>query len=406
MANSFLYSFEPYIFLLLLIHIVISFILSVVLSEYTQKRFVLNTKEVEKKDAHRLEEIEDKSWFYKLLFKVSLHKNNRKMTIIFIFLFNISIPLVGYFFSLWIAWYLKNVSYEKKVSNTNILNLDEFGFSFLKVERIFGESSMTDLMKSEHAPRPKKLKALSALANNPSPANLKIIRQTLSSTDDEIRMFGYAIINKAEKAINVKINHYLEIIHSEDEQYSAEAKAFATNELAFLYWEMIYTELSHESLKENFLQDVIKYVNLAKSFYIPEISNVRRKIEEYETDIKKAAASAKTSKEIPYEQAEEYLKENLKIENERLEKYNEICTKLYIIMGRVYMNKKEYEKAKSEFTLAQQLHKEQLSFIVPYLAEIHFLTGNYRVVHSILNETKNLELNATLYPIIRQWKVS
>lgn len=406
MANSFLYSFEPYIFLLLLIHIVISFILSVVLSEYTQKRFMLNTKEVEKKDAHRLEEIEDKSWFYKLLFKVSLHKNNRKTTIIFIFLFNISIPVVGYFFSLWIAWYLKNVSYEKKVSNTNILNLDEFGFSFLKVERIFGESSMADLMKSEHAPRPKKLKALSALANNPSPANLKIIRQTLSSTDDEIRMFGYAIINKAEKAINIKINHYLEIFHSEDEQHDTEAKAFAANELAFLYWEMIYTELSHESLKENFLQDVIKYINLAKSFYIPEFSNVEKKIEEYQSDIKKAAASAKTSKEIPYEQAEEYLKENLKIEKERLEKYSGICTKLYILMGRVHMNKKEYEKAKFEFTLAQQLHHEQLSFIVPYLAEIYFLTGNYAVVHSILNETKNLELNSTLYPIIRQWKVS
>lgn len=401
MANSFLYSFEPYLFLLLIIHVVVSFILAVVLAQYTRKRFVRNTEAVQKRDAHRLEEIKDRNWFYRLLFQVSLHKNNQETTIAFMFLLNISIPLVGYMFSIWIAWYLKNVSYEKKVSNTNILNLDEFGFSFLKVERIFGESSMADLMKSEHAPRPKKLKALSALANNASPANLKIIRQTLSSADDEIRMFGYAIINKAEKAINTKVNHYLDILH--DDEQSAEAKAFGAKELAFLYWEMIYTELSHESLKENFLEDVIKYIHLAKSFYIPEFTNIQNRIEEYETDIKN---TTKSSKEDSFEETREYLEENLRIEHEKLERYSEICTKLYILMGRVYMNKKEYENAKVEFTLAQQLHTQQLSFIIPYLAEIHFLTGNYGIVKSILNGTESLDLNATLYPIIKQWKVS
>lgn len=406
MANNLLYSLEPYVISLYIIHIFISLIVAIVLSRYTIKRFAYDTKEIQKRDAHRLEEIIDQSRFFKLLFQVSLHKNNQKTNIAFMFLFNFSIPVIGYAFSVWIAWYLKNVSYEKKVSNTNILNLDEFGVSFLKVERIFGESSMSELMTSEYAPKSKKLKALSALANNPSPANLKIIRQTLSSTDDEIRMFGYAIINKAEKALNIKINHYVEIFNNEDEQESAERKAFAANELAYLYWEMVYTELSHESLKENFLQDVIKYIKIAKRFYISEFDNVEGRIEAYEFGIKKASTAAETSKEIPYEQTAEYYRENLKIEKEKFEKYSEICTKLYILMGRVYMNKKEYENAKVEFTLAQELHSQQLSFILPYLAEIHFLTGNYSVVKAILNNSKDLELNSTLYPIIKQWKVS
>lgn len=406
MANNLLYSFQPYIVLLYIIHIILSLVVAIVLSRYTLKRFAYNTKAIEKRDAHRLEEIIDQSIFFKLLYQISLHKNNQKTNIAFMFLFNFSIPVIGYIFSIWIAWYLKNVSYEKKVSNTNILNLDEFGVSFLKVERIFGESSMSDLMTSEHAPKSKKLKALSALANNPSPANLKIIRQTLSSTDDEIRMFGYAIINKAEKALNIKINQYVEMLHNEDEEERVEKKAFAANELAYLYWEMVYTELSHESLKENFLEEVIKYINIAKSFYISESDNIERKIEEYELSIKKAAALVETSKDIPYEQTQEYYTENLKIEKAKFEKYGEICTKLYILMGRVYMNKQEYENAKVEFTLAQELQAQQLSYILPYLAEIHFLTGNYNVVKAIINSSKDLELNATLYPIITQWKVS
>lgn len=394
MANSFLFSLESHILFLYLLHTVISFFMALFLSKYTMKRFAHDTKQIQKKDAHRLEEIVNESRIFKLLFRVSLHKNNQKTNILFMFLFNFSMPLIGYIFSIWIAWYLRNISYEKTVSNTNILNLDEFGISFLKVERIFGESSMSELMTSEYAPKSKKLKALSALANNPSPANLKIIRQTLSSTDDEIRMFGYAIINKAEKALNIKINHNLEIFNEEDTEGSIERKAFAAKELAYLYWEMVYTELSHESLKDNFLQDVVKYVAVAKKFYVSEVYNVENVIEEYESKIQEATDIS------------ENFTENLAIEKEKYNKYSEICTKLYILMGRVYMNKKEYDNAKVEFTLAQQLHEEQLSFVLPYLAEIHFLTGNYSVVKAIMNSTKDLELNSTLYPIIMQWKVS
>jgi len=75
-------------------------------------------------------------------------------------------------------------------------------------------------------------------------------------------------------------------------------------------------------------------------------------------------------------------------------------------MGRVYMNVHNYDDAKTEFTLAQELSTEELSYILPYLAEIHFITGNYKVTKAILNQSKTLGLNPTLYPIMEQWKVS
>jgi len=368
MAGNLLDSLEPYIIILIIIHAIISLLLAIVLSTFLRKRFIRDTKEVELKDAARLKAIVNESFIFKLLFNVALHKHNRKTNIIFMFIFNFSMPIIGYISSMWITWYLKNVSYKKVVANTNILNLDEFGISFLKVERIFGEASMSDLMLSEHAPKSKKLKALSTLAHNATPANLKIIRQTLGSTDDEIRMFGYAIINKAEKALNIKINEQLDILHDEsnmkNEELDMDKRAKAAKEIAPLYWEMVYTELSHESLKDNFLEEVTKYIWIAVEYYMPDIIYLRERIEESELKVKETRKQnlekKRKRKEIAYEDTHEFHVESLKVYKSKLKKNIEICTKLYILMGRAYMGKKEYENAKIQFDLAQKLHNKQL----------------------------------------------
>ena len=410
MVSNFILSLEPHIILLYILHILLSILSAYVVSNYNSKRFINDEQEINAKDKQRLEEIVNKSLIFRLLFRVSLHKNNKITNFLFVFLFNLAMPLIGYFLSAWVAWYLNNIKYEKRVSNTNILNLDEFGISFLKVERIFGEGSMSDLMTSEYAPKSKKLKALSSLANNPSPANLRIIRQTLSSTDDEIRMFGYAIINKAEKLLNIKINYHLERFNKEKNSQNPQLSilAHAAKELAPLYWELVYTELSHESLKENFKKEVLKYIAIAKDFYIPEIENLQGKVDKLNKELsqiqksKKEKTSDAKTKQINIEDIEK----KLLAQNNALKETHEINTRLYILMGRLYMSTKEYENAKVEFTLAQSLHEDQLSFILPYLSEIHFVTKNYKVVNSLMNQAQDLELNATLYPIVDQWKHS
>ncbi len=393
-----LLAIEPYILIVLFVHIVISLVLALILAKYIAKRFVNEGDLVEKRDKARVEAIAEKSLIFHYLFSFSLHKNNPKTSVAFLFLFNLSTPLIGYLASIWIAWYLRNVKYDKKVTNTNILNLDEFGISFLKVERIFGEGSMSNLMVSKYAPKSKKLKALSTLASNISPANLRIVKQTLSSTDDEIRMFGYAIINKTEKALNSKMNQYLSIYNTEIQKNQKDEKkiAEAARELAPLYWEMIYTELSHESLRENFLKEVIKYVSIAQEYYVPQIVRLGKRVEELEKKSEEESSETEfESHRSVYERSLEAYKVN-----------SEICIKLYILIGRVHMLRKEYENAMTVFTIAQELNDSASSYILPYLAEIHYLQGNYKTVNSILNRAEDLGLNATLYPIVEQWKAS
>jgi len=70
------------------------------------------------------------------------------------------------------------------------------------------------------------------------------------------------------------------------------------------------------------------------------------------------------------------------------------------------MRKKNYEEAKKEFTIAQELVAGEDTFIIPYLAEVYYDTGRYSIVKAILKETQGLELNSTLFPIIDQWRAS
>ncbi|PHQ90304.1 MAG: hypothetical protein COB42_05370 [Sulfurimonas sp.] len=373
--NNIFSFYEEHTLVLYSIHLIISFIISLFACVYISKRFMKTSTEIDAKDAQRLKSILFHSSFFKLLFTVSLHKNNQISIFFFIFLFNITIPLFGYLFSLWISWYLINVKYPIKIENTNILNLDEFKMSFLKVQRIFGEGSMSDLMTSIDAPKSKKLIALSSLANNISPANIQVVRQTLSSTDDEIRMFGYAVINKAETALNQKINRQLSIVRQENlkgERKNELHIALASKELAFLYWEMVYTELSHESLKNNFLDSTIMYIESSKKYYTSQVESLHN---------------------IPITKRES---------NEIYKTLSALC----MLMGRVLLSQNLYEQAKAEFTMAQEFSQEDATYILPYLAEVYYATGKYNVVKSILSQADSLELNATLYPIIQQWKVS
>ena len=392
------------------LHMIVSFVLAWQLAKFTRIRYPTDTTTAKKIDEKRSQEVMLYSKIFLYFFQISLHKNNYKANVAFLFLVSLFLPGIGYLFVVWITFYLRHAKYDKRVSSTNILNLDEFRNSFMKVERIFGEGSMADLMTSPYAPKSKKLKALSSLASHTSAANLRIIRQTLFSTDDEIRMFGYAIINKAEQAVNTKMNRQLNILTEESEkdpsQQNQERIANAQKELAFLYWEMVYTELAHESLRENFLQEVLNYLDKAKRFYEKELEDIPLRIKRLKArQITLENKPVGVDEKVKEEDTVEYVIAQINKEDDKYNGYMATLVRLYILSGKVYMKKRFYEDAEIQFEMAQHFHKGRLSFILPYLAEIKFLTGHYGEVSRLLNTKDSLELNATLHPIIEQWKV-
>jgi len=365
----------------IIIYILVTLLFSYLLSFYLQRRFP--TKEIKQIQ----ENLEERSWLYRFLSKASEYKNNRISTTLFLFFFNIAMPLIGYIFTLWIVWYLINVKYEKKIVFTNILDLDEFKNTFMKVERIFGEGSMLNLINNPYTPQSKKLRALAILAATPSPASLAIIKQTLTSKNDEIRLYGYSILNNLEKKINARINSNLEIIQQEAfsrSQKDQEKVAEAAVNLAFAYWELVYMELSHESLKNNFLNSAITYIDLAKEFYIDQIDLLSQ-------DMKLKEHSSSNLQLI-------------KNSNSQIEEYYQKASTLYTLMGRIFLYQGKYEQAQAEFTIAKELLPENSTTIVPYLAEVYYNVHKYSITKSILNQYDSLRFNAKLYPIIKQWE--
>ena len=371
----------------ILIYLFVTLAFSYIVAFYLRSRFPEADEEHRLQDLHKIKLLQHTK-VQKILAKASLYKNNRIMATLFIFLFNMAIPVLGYIFTLWLTWYLTHVKYEQKVISTNILNLDTFKNTFMKIERTFGEGSMINLLNNSYVPKAKKLRALAALAATPSPASLAIIKQTLSSSDDEIRLYGYSILNNLEKKINSKINKNLQFIQEKtlDKKSKEDKKqiANAAMNLAFSYWELVYMELSHESLKNNFLNSSINYIEAAKEFFIKYIE--------------KLSAELETLKKDPLQ------KKQLHIIEEELQEAYEKLSHLYTLMGRIFLYKKMYEQAQAEFTIAKELLFEDSTHIIPYLAEIYFSIKKYSIAKSILNQHSSLRFNARFYPVIKQWE--
>ena len=388
-VNSVFSFYEQHIYIIILLHLLLSAFLAYYSSLYLLQRFQKSSKSIKQKDKKRLDAIKEENPLFKILFQASLHKYNQITAFSFIFLFNIAVPFLGYAFTIWLIWYMVHLKYEISPVHTNIINLDEFQTSFLKITRTFGEGSMINLMNNQYIPKSNKIKALSILASSNSPVSLDIIKQTLSSQDNEVRMFGYAILNKTEKSINTQINHSLQIIHSQRNKKNKDEEkiAFAAKELAFSYWELVYTELSHDSLKNNFLTSSIDYIEMAKEYYIPQLSTIVNNIQTYEK-----------------EDVEFLHLDKVRRERKKLKETYAICATIFTLMGRIYMYKKEYGKAKEEFTMAKELLPENSTQIIPYLAEVYYVTKKYQVVKAILNQTTELKLDAKLHPIIMQWE--
>jgi len=365
MTNLLLHFIDNYFMLIVMTHIFLSVVMASIVSIYIKKRFVTTGHEHE--DLQRLHHMSNKTHFHRLLFHASLHRNNLKSSFNFFFIFNFSMPLVGFIASFWFAWQLVHTKYATQVVSNDMLNLDEFGTSFLEVRRVFGEGSFNNIILSKYTSAQKKIHALNILSSNLTPANLRIIKQTLSSSEDEVRMFGYAIINKAEQKLAKSINIELELFKEAKEREDEQQMANSAYELAFLYWEMLYSELSNETLNDEFMRQVCYYIEVA----IEHFSNQMKEQEDPNED-------------------------NILFK----------LSRIYQLYGRYYMRLQEYENAITQLTISQELHKENATFVLPYTAEAYFYIGRYDITKSILNQLSLLEINATIHPLIEQWKRS
>lgn len=173
------------------------------------------------------------------------------------FLFNIALPIVGCFFTIWIVYYLLNVQYKHLLHNSHHINMMEFKNEFPDTKRLFGEGSVAELMTNEMTTPALKMKALDTMADHTTQKNISLIKSSLSDQNDEIRLYSFAIVEKTERALNQQIHKKLQQFNA---LKSSKEKFSTARELAYLYWEIIYNDLSDADLKKFLIHEVKKYI--------------------------------------------------------------------------------------------------------------------------------------------------
>jgi len=272
--------------------------------------------------------------------------DNRFKLLAFFLVFNISLPLVGYIMTIWIIYYLLHIKYEEQLSSVNFLNMIEFENEFPKINRVFGESAMGRLLSDDSlsASASLKMKALVSLSDNASKSDVALIKSSLSDRNDEVRLYSFAVIDGLERDINGQIHDKLQQFSNAKDD---DIRAKRAEELAFLYWDLIYFELADSDLKKFIIKEVEKYAMIT----------------------------------IDYDHNHE---------------------KINVLLGKAYLMNRDVDRAEYYFKIAIE-HGTNVDFIIPYLAEIFFIKREFSKVRELLGNAKSLKINSMLYPVVAQW---
>ncbi len=216
---------------------------------------------------------------------------------------------------------------------------------FPVTRRIFGEGSLATLLQNRYVPTASKIKALSILSQIKNASSVKMIRQTLSDSDDEVRLVGFSMIDKREKAMNEKISALLQMLKT-----STDPRDQATHhkELAFAYWELLYQGIVDTHLAH--------YIEKSVQHHLEEAQKI---------DTQNAA--------------------------------------LYKLQGRLHMRRREYPAAKAAFVKALDLGIREAQ-IASYMAEISFLERNFSRVPYWMEKIPEHTLDYQLLALAAVWR--
>ncbi len=272
-------------------------------------------------------------------------ETSKKKIWFFFFVFNISLPLVGYILTFLIGYYLAHVRYETVLNKISYIDMSEFEKEFPKVERIFGEGSMERILKDDLSLGSYKMKALVSLSESMDKEKVRLIKSCLSDKNDEIRLYSFALIDTMERTINGKIYEKAQAFTEVAEETQ---KIEIAESLVYLYWDLVYYELSDENLQAFVLAEVERYATMVLSHYPHHV-------------------------------------------------------KINLIQGQTLMMAKKYLEAEMCFaTILSDGYAR--SHVAPFLARIRFENHDFLETRDfILNEGKMLYYDATYHPLYMQW---
>lgn len=208
----------------------------------------------------------------------------------------------------------------------------------------FRQAGLRQFLNNDRAPVDQRLKALVALQNAPAQFSSPVLRDLLGDSSEDLRLLAYGMLESREKKLNARIQAArAEFLASEDE---AVRKA-AAQQLATLYWELVYQGLVQGDLRRHAASEALRYLEHALD----------------------ATSDA-----------------GLHLRHGRL--LHEL--------GRIEASEQAYRRA-AELGIPPPR-------VVPYLAELAFERHDYREVIRLLEGLRDFRSVARLEPLLRFWR--
>lgn len=267
----------------------------------------------------------------------------------YVFLYGLSfiVPVFGMALSLLIAYWLyyRHASiykYSEWVDTTINLNLLK-----MIMPKYGAGGAMMSLFNRKASPL-ERTQALFSLSKRSLASMNPYIEKLLPGESDEMRLLAFNILDEEEGRINQKIAKLeavyqasLQTAHGEDEQCKI------AEQLASLYWELIFNHLILPELQQNILEKALFYAK--KAF--------------------------KTLSQDPF---------------------------LWGLLGKIYRQLKEYDKAENAFRKALALNLPA-SQALPYLAEMQYMQAKYVDIEQYLNASDTLDDIDLIYLVKQFW---
>ncbi|MEJ7622332.1 MAG: hypothetical protein WKI49_07505 [Aquificaceae bacterium] len=264
----------------------------------------------------------------------------------------ISLTLIGFF--LFVVGYVLLVvavfyllRYQKNITEDNIKSFSLYELLADRVPpkvNLFGETPLYSII-FDNVPRSRLELIHLVMAEVKNPKLIEVVSKLISRRDEELRLSITSLYYKLENSIQERIKHLLERLES-----SKEDKAYLFFELSQSYYDLVYYKLVDKELE---------IVTLQK--------------------------------------AEEYIYKAMNIKD---------APEFYILLGKIYIAKKEYSKAIETLNKVSLYKYVNPVKYVPYIAEAYFGSGNISEVRNVIqkySDSLRYTINPNLIYVIDFW---
>ncbi len=260
------------------------------------------------------------------------------------FAFSFFVPVLGAVGSVLILLYFKKHQQDEERTEFFNVPMPPFLAESAGMASGMGEGGAWSRLRAVGVPNNLRLKALLAVGNSSGHNASRFLQEATGDSDDEIRLLAFNLCERQEQKIQQSISAALEELQ---ETADPLLKASLCRNLAFSYWEMVYSALVQDELRDFFVEQAGRYADLACQ-----------------------------------------LGGNTPV--------------LATLKARIYLQKRQYQQAEAAVQEALALGADPVR-IVPYQAELAFNRRDFSSVKRLLQQDTTARLRPGIGPVAQFW---